>query len=931
MITSNRQASTTKAPITLGSVAHNHKQQMQEILWLAAIFALAMSLRLWFNFASPHINSYDACDAWEYLNNAGEILKLSHLPVSFWQDCLAVLCGQATAATVTAVHLKLQALADLSMSGPTYPLFLALCYSIAHTPFDPGNWSVPVIWQSLLSSLTCLAVYGAGKRAWGQSTGIIAGFLCALYPGFIINSGRLVTETLACFLLTMATWHIVRGLSSAKQSRWELFFLGTICGALQLTRTVLTLVSPLMMPVALTQPTRARKISAFLCLFVGLFISLCPWAAWQWLTTGHASLIVDRVSSYNMRIGNDPFTGGWVSIPLQTLDGAEKQSLSSLAIATITRNPVGFARLCLDKIARLFKLPFNDFRSPIGPLDAGALAIFHQLLLMLACCGIICTFSLGSSTHEPERKVTWCRTVLLWAIVIHLAYLPFVAVARYALTAMPFVILFAGAGLESLYRLSSPYGRRQVFLLACCLCLSLLSLRSNLIAYCLALFGPDKGSIALVASCLVKSLAFAGFLAAAWNCQRLLAGNHKMSKALTIALAGIILPVACWQSRAQGRWYEWQSEITKSAEHISETIILPAPLGTQAQKRQCYLLVDADGWQNFFPGAQLQVNGKTFTSTAIPGLSMPDCVFWYTTAGDCGVTRTYEQVMSSLALAAGLTLPDLRQWFLMPLPADAIKNGRLQIDVANAGDTPLGVYGTYATRASNLQIPDVYNYSWDKAFYGVENEKGLSDTRLDQVIPRITCPAQKQDMSSKAGLQCGNWNIRLLVAPPSSNAGDQHNKTIFAAELENQTVSANGSHEQSVPLPSGLAKSTSGLWLVRLCGQATVGRQVATPSIALVLRSRDSAGKVHRYLSPWTPTISPCRVRTIPFDLSFPVNPKYFPGKIEAIDLLFYADHPLIASKRIGQRLAGQASFSLLKLQVSDMPVLPVDRGYTTF
>ncbi len=718
-----------------------------------------------------------------------------------------------------------------------------------------------------------------------------------------------------------------------------MLLLGASCGVVQLTRPVLTLLSLCIVPSVLAQTTRRQKLLTSLFCSAGLVLVLGPWVCWQTVATGHPSLLVDRLGTYNYFIGNDPFTGGWLSAPLQMLDSIRNKGLSQVVMESVMSNPVDFSRRALDKISRLFELPLNDFRVAIGPFTPGAQALLHQVLLVLSGIGITLSLFLGSAYKSPERTQVVCRLLILWAILIHFAYLPFNSLARYALPAMPLVTAFAAAGVFELAQLARfASSRRQFCLLATASLLFLCVLKSNFIPVLASMLGPDKVTVCLILSCTFKTLSLLFLTGSLWICIEKLQGNKKFAKCTAVLLALFVLIPSCLQLRAHGRWQEWQHTLSEPGDKAVETIQLNSALCNELSGRQCYLLVDADGWQSFFKSASIRVNGEQLKSPIIPGISLPDCIFWYADEAGGKVTRHYEQIFAALALGTGISLADIRQWFLLPLPSTAFKQEQLQIEIEQSGTTPIKLFGTYPTKSTVLQIPNVYNYSWEKVFYGVENDKGLSDSRIDSAISRATCPPQRIDLSNESGLQCGNYNIRLLASPAAQSTTNQFLRSIYCSTANrNETlVSGLESHHTSL---KNLPKETSTLawqipeqlWLVRISGRVKAESAGCLPSTGVTIESKDKTGKIHTYNSPWIPVVRDNVNQWVPFDFAFPVNTRAFPGELSSIDIHCHAIDPAIASISPALPRNLDARFADLKLEILSMPSLPTAQGYKVY
>lgn len=141
------------------------------------LFACALILRLWFNFATDHINCYGVSDASEYLRYATAISKLNFMAPVFGPEWK-----------------------EFAISGPAFPFFLYMCAKLTMSPFNPANSDLFLSAQSLVSALTAALIASCAARLWTARIGLLAGYLAAFYPAFIVNSGRLYSETFFCYL-----------------------------------------------------------------------------------------------------------------------------------------------------------------------------------------------------------------------------------------------------------------------------------------------------------------------------------------------------------------------------------------------------------------------------------------------------------------------------------------------------------------------------------------------------------------------------------------------------------------------------------------------------------------------------------------------------------------------------------------------------------
>jgi 4-amino-4-deoxy-L-arabinose transferase-like glycosyltransferase len=899
------------------------------------IFCLALASRLCFNFATPHFNAYSACDAWQYLSDCGAILGLVAHPHSFLSSWFACLTGSATEAVRQMVAIQLRPLADLSISGPAYPLFLASTYFLSGSHFDSGNWAVPVAAQCIISALTCVLIASIGSYAWNRKTGIAAGLIAAAYPGFVIGTGRLVTETFAAFLVTLAIWLVIRGLAQQKTRALTFFLFGMTAAVMQLARPVLVLAAPAVIPLILFQPGWKKKFQAMAFALLGLALALGPWCAWQVVATGRPALLVDRLGGFNFYVGNDTYAGGWQTVPLQTLDGAQNKGLGELAVKVFKRNPSGATWLLFGKLARLYKLPFNDFHASIGLFEPLAQTLLHQILLLFASAGLITAVFLDE--HNPSRRKLWSRLLVVMTVAIHLAYAFFIALPRYALTSMPFVILLSAAGLTALLQQSTSKSAGKLLGAVCGTAALFFALeRLNPLPFLISVAGPHSEPVCLVISSILKSMFFLGFVASLYLAGRFRAGNLRATKWLALGFLVLALPPVCLPVGAHGRAYEWQALLPDS-KRACETIVLPGTLSKQLSKRQCYLLVDADGWQSFFQSGKIIVNGKQINATVIPGLSMPDSIFWYIAGGGNQLIRSYEHSFAGLATPTGVSLLDLRQWFMVPLPPGCLDSPILKVEIEKSNEQPVKLFGSYPLRKNTLQIPNIYSYSWDKAFCGVENDSGLTDPRIDGAISRATCPEQERDLSSEPGLQCGNFNLRLLAPPATDQTAPQFLKLLSASAPSSDYISLTGNERSSFALKSIPSYSTAklwfsseDLWLLRITGKLRCEGGAFRPGVDVIVSSQEG-GTTHQYLSPWAPSINAKPGEWVTFDIAFPVNPRSFPGRVCAAEAQCYATNTRFSLIGARHNETPHAEFANLRMELLSLPELPVARGYNVY
>jgi tetratricopeptide (TPR) repeat protein len=120
---------------------------------------------------------------------------------------------------------------DVFYQAPLYPYFLGAIYAVA------GRHLLLVrIVQALVGSASCVLLADAGRRFFSRAAGIAAGFMLALYAPAIFFDGLLQKSVLDVFFICLALWLTARIADGARPSSGTWFGLGATLGGLSLTR-----------------------------------------------------------------------------------------------------------------------------------------------------------------------------------------------------------------------------------------------------------------------------------------------------------------------------------------------------------------------------------------------------------------------------------------------------------------------------------------------------------------------------------------------------------------------------------------------------------------------------------------------------------------------------------------------------------------------
>ncbi|MBS1989153.1 MAG: glycosyltransferase family 39 protein [Cyanobacteria bacterium SZAS LIN-3] len=759
--------------------------------------ALALALRLFFNFCGGHPNAFASADASEYLRYTDALSK--------------ILTGQA--AGPMSATLK-----EFVITGPGLPVFLLLATISTGQQFDPASSATALAAQSIISALTAGIICLITSRLFNARTALYAGLMAAAYPGFIVNSGRLYSETFATFVECLAVFLLVRGYFAGSKRTVNNFVLGLVLVVLQLTRSAMVLLTAAAAPIVFLQGLFTGSggkqkdfRTAFLSLamlLAGTLTMLAPWFVFEKAAFNKITLAVDRVGHYNLFVGTNTAIQGFLSYPYPDGRGIEQKSFFTLIKEAYKKSPSRFIKLAMDKPARLLKAPWNDFRAEIGPVTYKSQVAMHQAILLLALAGLLLATLVrppGLEYGQEETRKIWGRLTLLLAFGLNLPYLAFITVPRYNLTAMPFLIIFAAAGLTAVMQIlrTEKLAAAPKAMVVFALCL-FFYLRDDLKDAFVFGQEPTANFFFVQGQDLVSkgiiSVGFGlGFFGALYMSIALLQGHKKIARGLTVALAVLVLPLLAIPQRANGRPGEGIMTLERAGETLSGTIPLAA--GSLSNSDENYLLLDCDSATILNRDLELTINGQKLTGPLIPAISALDDWHYLKQMGSGKSIRAYlecQYIYDCMCQPTGITNLDLRQWYYLPLSSafieEARRRGCLNVSLKHKIAESTRLYSA-ALNKDEATIPSRDIYSWEKAFYGVENDSGLSDGRYDEKVPARKAKWKMVFNDKSEDLERFDLNLRLLSLKPAAPSGDL------------QPCTAGGTTDVSLDIPENLQAS----------------------------------------------------------------------------------------------------------------------------
>ena len=175
---------------------------------------------------------------------------------------------------------------------PVYPLFLAGIYSVfGHKP------NVAIIFQLILSSLTCILVYYIGEVFIRRGVGFIAGLLLALDFPTAIYGNLIMTDMLFTFLFLASIYFILKFFREGK--RKHLIYSAILLGAAALCRQVI-LYFAFVMVLSFIVVYRRSIVKGLLnyCIYILIFLAaVSPWAIRNYIVYDSLSLSISKGSN----------------------------------------------------------------------------------------------------------------------------------------------------------------------------------------------------------------------------------------------------------------------------------------------------------------------------------------------------------------------------------------------------------------------------------------------------------------------------------------------------------------------------------------------------------------------------------------------------------------------------------------------------------
>ncbi len=462
---------------------------------------------------------------------------------------------------------------------------------------------------------------------------------------------------------------------------------------------------------------------------------------------------------------------------------------------------------------------------------------------------------------------------------------------RYNLTAMPELIIFAGCGLAFIVH---AFQSKQSTLITLRLLLVISALmllaHSDFISDFAGRSSTPTATLTqgtLLMSIILKTFVLFVFFLSCWRLAKNMTSFRYHQYALTsiFLLVLFTLPAYCLPLRAHGRWYEWSQDLRYSGEQVSRLLYLSKERCDKLGRGEVYLAINLTDGTHLPGDYDLYVNNIKLTGPFIPAMSMAQDLNLVHLNKNSTYTIEQELILKILCDHCAVSPLDLRQWYLIPISTKQgteilkhldqtqlnKKSAILPIVVRKHSDGSGIIYGAYNIDHHFSIAPSLFRFSWEKAFYGVENECELNDPAYDQKIPLHQAS--------------NNAYIKLLIPdiPTLNDKPVADNLHLAQQECKQENFTGRDlvlSFEPKTGLISSIHKNS--YWLIRLFGEVERHGMQKTKLEASLNFSKNIS-----YITPWVPDYLGSNSATVStkFDICYPLMINAFPSQLKQIEL----------------------------------------------
>jgi 4-amino-4-deoxy-L-arabinose transferase-like glycosyltransferase len=317
---------------------------------------------------------------------------------------------------------------------PVYPYLLAGIFTITGLRSNLAAATIFTM-QSLFSALTCLPLYGIGKKAFGEKTARWACWGWALFPYTVLIPVLFIWETTLSALLLTVLCYLCMDLPTSDLKRQVT--IGALWGVAALTNPALLSVMPFFVLCPyLRMPAMRVSLRAVIVVGVVCSVMVAPWTFRNWRVLGK---IVPIRSNFGEELWQGNHEGGTGRIMAFTGPAESKwerehyRELGEIAyLAQRRHESMNFISQHPGQYVRWMFFRFRYWWFAEG--ESAAVYLFYRLLAVLTFTGVVLAWLTTRKTADLP---------IIAVVVYPIVYYVTDVYARYRHPIEPFMILFA--------------------------------------------------------------------------------------------------------------------------------------------------------------------------------------------------------------------------------------------------------------------------------------------------------------------------------------------------------------------------------------------------------------------------------------------------------------------------------------------------------
>jgi tetratricopeptide (TPR) repeat protein len=354
--------------------------------------------------------------------------------------------------------------------APLYPYFLGVLQLI----LGHNLWLIRLL-QLALGAISCALVFRVGRELFSRQAGIAAGLIVAWYAPGIFFEGLIEKSILDLFLIAVLLFLLIEARKGPRWSRW--LAVGAVLGLLGLTREnalVLAVAVPLWIGFYFSDSSIFTRLQWIALLFTGVLLVLVPVGMRNLAMGGEFKPTTSQFGA-NFFIGNHPQADGTYgsvhnAIGEPHLEGKDAKRLAERALGR-KLTPGEVSDYWWQKSWNYIRSQPSQWLALLGRKlllvwnareieDSDDFYIYQQWSWLLRSLSWVSHFGVLAPLAAIGIFLTakqWRQLWLLYAMILSLAasVAVFYVFGRYRFPLVPFLSLFAGAGVVriiSLYK-----------------------------------------------------------------------------------------------------------------------------------------------------------------------------------------------------------------------------------------------------------------------------------------------------------------------------------------------------------------------------------------------------------------------------------------------------------------------------------------------